>query len=306
MSEAHPREDRLALALPMVLGAFFFFIMIDTSAKWMVTAGLPALQVVFMRYAGHLLITIAVLGPMEKGQLWRSNALKIQIIRSLLLICSTICNFVALQYLPLTVTAAIFFATPIVVVLLSMPMLGETVGLWRLGAVLVGFGGVLVVVRPLGAEFHWSMLCSLAALIMASIYFVLTRMIAGRDNNPTGQFYSSLIPTILLLPVVITSWSWPQDGWSWVAAIMIGLFGFAGHSLITVGHRYAQASTLAPAIYAQIIYVTIISWLVFHEPPDGFTILGTAIIVASGLFIWWRERALRKQPIALSAGNFRG
>ena len=305
MNAAAPREDRLSLAVALVLGAFFFFIMIDTSAKWMVGAGLPALQVVFIRYAGHFTATVVFLLPKEGRDIYRSNAPIIQVFRSLLLVVSTMLNFLALKYLPLTVTTAVFFTTPIVVVLLSIPMLGEKVGLKRFLAVLVGFGGVLIVVRPLGASFHWSMLCSLGALMAASVYFVLTRMIAGRDNNPTGQFFTSGIPTMILLPFVISTWTWPQDGWSWVAACLIGVFGFMGHSMITIGHRFAEASTLAPAVYVQVIYVSLISWLIFNQPPDGWTMLGTAVIIGSGVFIWWRERQLRKVPIAMSGDPHR-
>lgn len=294
MNAAAPREDKLSLAVSLILGAFFFFIMIDTSAKWLVGAGMPALQVVFIRYAGHFASTMVFLFPKEGRNIYRSNAPKIQIIRSFLLVLSTIFNFVALQYLPLTITTAVFFTTPIVVVLLSIPMLGEKVGTKRFLAVLVGFVGVLIVVRPLGASFHWAMFSSFGALLAASMYFILTRMIAGRDDNPTGQFFTSGIPTLILLPFVFSVWTWPQDGWSWVAACMIGIFGFLGHSMLTIAHRFAEASTLAPAVYVQVIYVSLISWLVFNQPPDGWTLVGTAIIIGSGIFIWWREKQLRK------------
>lgn len=274
---------------------FFCFTLIDTSAKWLVGLGLPALQVVFIRYAGHFTSTLIFLAPREGLSILQSNAIGIQLARSILLVISTMFNFIALQYLPLTITTAIFFAMPILVTLLSVPMLGEQVGLKRILAVLVGFIGVLVVVRPLGEGFHWAMFSSLASLLAASIYFVLTRLIAGRDDNPTGQFYTSGIPTLVLLPFVISGWVWPEGGWGWTALIMIGFFGFLGHSLITIGYRFAEASILAPVIYVQIIYVTVISWMVFGQPPDRWTILGTTIIVSSGVFIWARERAAKKQ-----------
>lgn len=282
------------MAILIMLGAFFCFTMIDTSAKWLAGAGLSAIQIAFIRYGGHFIASLAIFLPGEGRHLFRSNVPGKQVIRALLLLFSTILNFTALSYLPITLTTAIFFATPIVVVLLAIPILGERIGLRRFIAVMVGFSGVLIITQPWGASFHWAMLCSLGALFCASSYFVMTRAIAGLDNNPTGQIFTSGIPTIALMPFALWHWQWPQAPIDWVIAGCIGLFATLGHSLLTVGHRYAQASTLAPMVYVQIIYVTTISWIVFHEPPDGKTIAGTAVIIGAGFYIWLRERQLRR------------
>jgi drug/metabolite transporter (DMT)-like permease len=293
---ARPRADRLGLALLIVMGAYACFTMIDSSAKWLGAAGLPALQIVFIRYAGNFIASLAIFVPLEGPAVFRSNAPGKQVLRAVFLLTSTMMNFIALKYLPLTVTTAIFFATPMVVPLLAIPVLGERIGLRRFLAICAGFGGVLIITQPWGASFHWAMLCSLGALLSVSSYLVMTRAIAGVDNNPTGQLMTSAIPTMLIAPFALWHWVWPATPFDWAVAIAIGCFATLGHSLLTVGYRYAEASTLAPVVYIQIIYVTIISWAVFSEPPDLQTIAGTGVIVLAGLYIWLRERQLRKRP----------
>lgn len=303
MSAPPPRADRLGAAILICFFAFLCFTLIDSTAKWLASVGIPVLQVVFIRYAGHFLAALIIFAPSEGRDLFASNAPKIQLARGFALLGSTVFNFLALTYLPLTMTTAIFFATPVVVSLLAVPMLGEKIGIRRFMAILVGFSGVLIITQPWGVGFHWSMLSALAALVMVSLYYVLTRMIAGVDTNPTGQVISSGLPTLVLLPFVLTNWVWPETPLTWVLAIMIGGFAALGHSALTVGYRYAPASTLAPVVYVQVIYAGAISWIVFSTPPDGKTILGTAVIAGAGLYIWLRERALRRPALPTAAGS---
>lgn len=289
-----PREDRPGPAIAILCVAFLCFTLIDSAAKWLIAAGLPALQVVFIRYAGHFAMALVIFLPSEGADLFRSRAPGLQMMRAGLLMMGTLFNFIALTYLPLTITTAIFFAAPVVVSLLAIPLLGERIGLRRFLAILVGFGGVLIITAPWGVSFHWSLIAALGALVCASLYFVLTRMIAGIDDNPTGQLYTSVLPTLALLPFVLSSWIWPEGAINWAVTLAIGALGGLGHSLLTIGSRYAPASTLAPVVYVQILYATMISWLIFLQPPDGKTILGTAVIVVAGVYIWWRERRLRR------------
>ena len=225
----------------------------------------------------------------EKGQFIRSNMPRIQLARGFLLLVSTVCNFTAVLYLPLTVTISIMFAAPLVVCLLSIPILGEQVGIRRIAAVLVGFAGVLIIVNPGGTEFHWAMLLSLCALSGASFYFVLSRMVAGVDQNSTSQLWTSGVATLALLPIGLAVWQWPASNLDGMLLILIGVLATIGHSFLTIAHRFAPASVLAPLVYVQIIYVSVLSWIVFNQPPSPTTLLGTAVIVASGFYIWKRE-----------------
>ena len=282
-----------------MLTAFFCFAVMDTSAKWLVAAAIPAMQVVWLRYLGHFLCTLVIYLPSEGRKIAYSRKLRFQIFRALFLFCATSFNFTALQYLPLTTTIAIFFVTPLVVCLLSIPILGEKVGIKRLLAVLVGFGGVLVIVEPWSQSFDPHIFLSLMSMLCASGYFLMSRVIVGSDSNATTQFYVSGLATVLLAPFAITHWVWPASFQAWGAIILIGSLGMLGHSFLTNEHKYAQASVLAPTVYSQVIYIAILSWVIFGQPPNQQTILGTLIIVGSGLFIWFRERQMENRVSAV-------
>ena len=297
-----PREDRLGLAVAILAVTFFLFATMDTIAKVLVTSGLPGLQVSFMRFLSHVSVALLFLLPRYGPGVLQSAAPRLQVIRALGLLGSTIFNFIAVGYLPLTVTISIFFASPLLVCLLSVPMLGERVGIRRLIGIFVGFLGVLVITQPWSASFHPAMLLSLASMSCASFYFVMTRKLAGIDNNPVSQIYSSGIATLAVAPFGLAVWIAPEFWWQWVLLVLIGVLGFVGHSMLTVAYRYAEASRVAPVVYTQILYATFWSWLVFAAIPTGATVLGSAIIVASGIYIWARERALNKRATAL-AGN---
>lgn len=290
MSAPIPREDRAAAGVVTMFFAVVFFTCIDSSAKWLVLGGLPVMQVVFVRYFGHFLYAMIFYLPKERGEVFVSRAPFKQFLRSLFLFGSTICNFFALQSLPITMTTTIMFAGPIVVTLLAIPTLGEKVGMRRIGAVCVGFIGVLVVVQPWGAEFQPAMFFSLAALVIASLYFIMTRMLAGVETNATQQVWSSGFASIALAPFALSVWVWPVSGLQWAIMFLIGGFGMLGHSLATMAHRWADASLLAPMVYSQIFLAAVVGILVFSTWPTLWTLAGGLIIVASGLYIWQRER----------------
>ena len=282
----------LTLGIGLQLAAFFCFASMDTTAKWLVGAAIPAVQVAFLRYAVHFGWTLALFLPSRGLGLFRSGTPLLQALRALLLLLSTVLNFTALKYLPLTTTIAIFFAAPLVVCLLSIPVLGEKVGARRFAAVLVGLVGVLVIVEPWGATFDRHVILSLGALLCASGYFVLTRRIAGIDSNAVTQAWAAGIATVILAPLVLRTWSWPGSGLDWGLLIMLGSLGMLGHSMVTRAHDHAEASVLAPMVYSQILYVTFFGWLFFDSVPDASTVVGASIIVASGLYVWLRERRL--------------
>jgi drug/metabolite transporter (DMT)-like permease len=290
MVAASPREDRPTSAVLIMASAIFLFTLIDTSAKWLILAGLPAMQVVFSRYVGAFLTALIFFIPRRGLGEFRSNRPWIQVLRALALLGSTVFNFLALRYLPITLTIAMFFAMPIVVTLLSIPILGERVGLRRFLAVLTGFIGVLVIVQPWGAQFHWAVFLSIGALFSASTYFVLTRLLAGIDNNSTSQLWTNGLATLALAPIALQNAVWPENTLNMLVFLFIGFLGGVGHILATLAFRFAQASVLAPVTYVQVIYATAAGYLVFNTLPTIWTAIGTAIIIASGVYIWQRER----------------
>lgn len=286
------REDRLGFAIALLCVSFFVFASMDTIAKVLATSGIPPLQVAFMRFLLNALAVLLVLFPRYGAEIFRSNAPKLQLLRAFGLMASTVFNFFAVAYLPLTVTISIFFASPLLICLLSIPILGEKVGIRRLVSVFVGFIGVLIITQAWSADFQWAMLLSLAAMTGASTYFVMTRKVAGVDSSPVSMVYASLIPTVLVAPFGLAVWVAPDFWWQWALLVSIGLLGFVGHLILTIAYRYAQASRVAPVVYTQIIYATFFSWAIFGTLPTSTTAIGTLIIVASGVYLWWRERSL--------------
>ncbi|MEM8790428.1 MAG: DMT family transporter [Pseudomonadota bacterium] len=289
--ELKPVEDRRLVAIALMIGAFFCFMGIDTCAKWLVTRGMPVTEAVFVRYLGHFLLVLAISGPALGMSLARSKAPAITIARAFALMISTAFNFAALQYLPLSLTMSIFFAAPLIVCALSIPVLGETVGWRRWAAIGVGFAGVLIVVRPGLGDVHWAAIFSIGAVTCASIYFVLTRKAAGRDTTEVQQFYAAGLATLCLAPFAAPVWQWPV-GIDWLAFVLIGLFGWLGHQLLIIGHRFAPASVLAPFVYLQLIFMVASGWIFFADIPDIWVMIGAAVVMASGLYIWLRERQL--------------
>jgi drug/metabolite transporter (DMT)-like permease len=290
-----PREDRILAGVGLMALAVAFFTAIDSSAKWLALGGMPVLQVVFARYAGHLLVALAVFAPRERGDVFRSRRPGLQFLRSLALLGSTALNFSALKYLPITVTTTIMFASPVVITLLSIPILGEKVGLRRFLAVLTGFLGVLIVTQPWSAEWHPAMLFTLGALTCASGYFVLTRLLAGQESNATSQVWSAGLAALVLLPLVLPGWVWPATPSAWAAFLLIGVFGASGHICAVQAHRYADASMIAPLIYIQLVLAPIPGVLLFHTWPTVWTLAGGAVIALSGIYIAARERAVRAE-----------
>lgn len=290
---APPAEHRL-LAIGLALAAYFFFTGIDSSAKWLGLIGMSALQIVFLRYAIHLTVTLGVHLPRHGRSLIRTRNPKLQFWRAVALLGSTGLNFLALRYLPLTVTGAIGFTAPFFISALSIPLLGEKVGWRRWSAIGVGFVGVLIIVRPGTDAFHPASLLSLTAACCTAFYMLLTRKVSAVDSAATSQFYVGAFATVLLAPFVSFSWMWPTTPDGWLAFFCVGIFGFIGHQLITVAAALAPASVLAPFSYLQIIFLAGASWLVFNQPPDIWLYIGAPIVIASGLYIWLRERTLAK------------
>jgi drug/metabolite transporter (DMT)-like permease len=295
MSSPHtpPPEQRL-LGISLALCTYVFFTGIDASGKWLQLAGLPLLQVVFLRYAGHLIIAAAVSIPHSRGAVLRTRSWKLELARAFCLGASTVFNLGALQFVPLTTTAAILFTQPLIITALSMLVLREQVGWRRWTAIGVGFIGVLIIIQPGADTFHPAVLLSMVGAVFGSAYFLITRRLAGVDSVATQQLYSGLLSTLVFLPFALVHWVWPADAAGWVAFVLVGTCGFLGHQLATMAHTYAPASVLAPFGYTHMIWMALASWLIFAQPPDLWLFIGLPFVIGSGLYIWLRERQLHK------------
>jgi drug/metabolite transporter (DMT)-like permease len=298
-----PIEDRRSLGIGLLVFAQLLFAGLDTSAKWLAVSGIPTGEIVFMRYAVHVALILALIMPVRGLALFRTGNWKLEVLRGLCLLGVTVGNFLAMQFLPLTVTGALLFTMPLFVCALSIPMLGETVGWRRWLAIVAGFIGVLIIVRPGTAAFHPAALLCIGGALCAAVYAILTRKLSGVDTAATQQVYAGIIALVCVAPFAFTGWVWPQSGPDWFAFFAAGVFGVCAHGLNTTAIRFAPPSLLAPFRYIELLYLAVASWGVFAEPPDVWFYIGAPIIILSGLYIWLRERALRKPTTVLATAE---
>ncbi|HLV83293.1 MULTISPECIES: DMT family transporter [Devosia] len=294
-----PVESRANYAITLVLVSQLVLLVLDVSAKWLSVGGMPTTEIIFMRYGMHLALLLVLFLPVTGRNLFISNNWKLEVLRGVCLLCTTGLNFLAMRYLPLTVTSAIQFSSPLIICAMSGPLLGETVGPRRWAAIAVGFIGILIIVRPGSEAFQPAALLSVGCAFFLALFSILTRKLAGVDSAQTQQFFVGVVPVILIAPVALTDWVWPSQPISWLAFFVMGVAGLGGHFLNSVAHRYAPPATLAPFNYLSLLYLSIASWLIFNQPPDQLFIVGAAIIIASGLYIWLREKSLHKANSSL-------
>lgn len=286
-------RSRLA-AIALICGAVLFFALLDTSAKWL-SVHMDPVQVVFARYAGSMVMVLMLLNPWSRPGVLRTKRPWLQGVRSLLLLGSTMLNFIAVKYLQLAETVSIMFAGPLLVALVAGPMLGEWPGPRRLAAIAVGFLGVLVITRPGLGGMHPAAWLSVFGCVCYSFYSLATRQLAAFDPPETTMVYSGVAGTLAMLPLIPFFWSMPETPLVWLVMLGTGLLGGFGHWLLILAHRLAPATVLAPFIYSQIVWMIVLGWFVFGQFPDRWTFVGAAIVIASGLYLLYRER-VRKLP----------
>jgi len=270
-----------------------FFSMLDTTAKF-ASMGMPVLQVIWLRYVAHFLLTALVFNPVTSPDAWRFGNRRLQIVRGVFLLGSTMCNFTALQYLQLDETGSIMFAAPLVVAILAIPILGEVIGPRRWTAIVFGFLGVLVVMRPGLGGLSWHALYSVAAVLFAALYAITTRQLAGRDTPARMLIVSAGVAVVLLAPAVPFFWEWPTTGMQWFQIFLMGTFGAVGHWFWNLAHRHAPAPILAPFVYVQILWMIGLGYIFFANVPTVWTLIGAAIVILSGLYLLARERRVAK------------
>ena len=285
------RRNRLT-GIALMTGAVACFACLDASAKYL-NAYVDTLEVVWARYTSAFLLALILSNPLTRPGVMTTRRPLLQVGRSALLLGSTMLNFFALKFLQLDEALSILFSTPFLVAVLSGPMLGERMGWRRWSAIGVGFAGVLVVTRPGLGGIHPAALLSLASAFCYAIYSITTRVLSRTDSNETTLFYSNMVGAAAMLPVMPFVWTTPRH-WLVIGLLVgLGVFGSIGHYLLIAAHRLAPASLLAPFIYTQLVWVILFGYVVFAHVPTAWTIAGSAIVVASGLYVLYRERKVK-------------
>lgn len=281
MLKADSARERV-IGITLLSLATLCFAVLDTTAKWLVQ-DLPVVQVVWLRFVTHVLLMVLLLAPRHGRRLVRMHSPRLQILRGAVLVSVTGLNFWALHHLQLAETGSIQFSVPILIALLSAWWLGERLDARRWAAILCGFAGVLLVIRPGTQAFHPAILLSLASATLFAGFSLLTRRMAATETPESMQLISAISAAVLLAPAALWQWQAPADAGTWGLILLCGLVGGVGHQFMAMAHRHASSAVLGPFLYQQILYMALGGWLVFGQVPDAFVLAGALVVVASGL-----------------------
>ncbi len=270
-----------------MLAASVMFSLSDTMAKY-VTQSVPAVELASIRYAVFVAMAASPLLRDRRASL-RSRRPTLQILRGLGVVGSALAFILSLGSLPIAEATAINFITPLMITVMAIPVLGETVRPQGWAAVLVGFAGMLVVVRPGLGGLHPAALLVLLSSAFWCMAMLITRRLVGVDRSTVTLLWTAVTGFVLLLcilPFFLTPLTGRQLGF----CLAVGVVASSGQWLAVLAYRYARATVLAPLTYSQLLWSSVLGYLVFHNEPDRWTLIGAAIIACSGLYVVHLER----------------
>jgi len=285
---AAPRPGR---GIALLLAALVLFTLMDAAAKHLGTRYHPA-QVVWARFAVNSLILLAIFGP-RIPRLIRSRQPGTQVLRALAQLATVVLFFGAIRYIGLAEAAALTDLNPVLITLGAALFLGEKLGPRRLIGIGVAFAGAMIILRPGVGVMHPAALLALAAAFSYTAGALLTRVVRG-DGLATSMLWSALVGTTLSSLAVPFFWQPVAMGDLWIF-LALGILGTAGQGLLILAFSEAEAGTLAPFGYTGLIFSSVWGFVFFNQLPDGWTVLGAAVIVAAGLYVWARERQAARQ-----------
>ncbi|MEX6506016.1 DMT family transporter [Jiella sp. M17.18] len=259
----------------------------DALGKHLTTL-IPVVQVIWGRYFFQTLIMTTYLSATTGTRFLKARHPYLQVARGAMLLAATTTMYFALSRVPLADATAVMFFGPIVVTILSVVVLKETIGIHRIAAVIAGFLGMLLILRPGFADIDPALFLALAASVFNAGYLMLTRHLSGEADAAATQFNTTATGAVLLTIFVIPFWQWP-DLPTLGLMVAIGTVGSLGHFTLVNAFSNAPASLLSPFLYAQVLMASLLSVALFGDPLKPTMLVGTAILVASGLYIWWRE-----------------
>lgn len=282
------RRARL-LGIGLMCCAVGFFAALDATNKWL-NPKVGILEVSWARYTAGFVLTLMVLNPLTHPRILRTAHFKLQVLRSLLLVGSTLCVITALYYLRLDQVVTFAFAAPLFVTALSGPLLGEWAGPRRWIAIVVGFIGVLIATRPGLGGIPPQGFIIIAGMLFYVFYMLITRIVAKNDSTETSLFYTNIVGTVVLMPLLPFIWVEPASPFVILMLFAAGALGSLGHYLLIWAHKHAPPNLLAPFVYTQIVWSITLGYVIFADVPDVLTLAGAVVVVGSGLYILHRER----------------
>ncbi|MDO5757182.1 MAG: DMT family transporter [Rhodobacterales bacterium] len=301
---ATDQTARVSLGILFMVGFAIIAPVMDSFAK-LIGDGMAVAQVATIRFFAQAVLLMPLAAAM--GWLHRPGLPEqaLHLVRAGLLLVATACFFYSLQFMPVADAIAIFFVEPFILTLLGGLLLGEPVGPLRYGACAVGFCGALLIIRPSFQDFGLIALLPLVTALLFAFYMILTRRMATRMHPITLQAYTGVAALPIGLSVL---WAFQGSGIapldpSWPDArilgllVVMGLCATASHICISFALKFASTSVLAPVQYLEIVTATALGYYIFGDLPDVLSLAGIALIVASGLFVFLRERHMERRPL---------
>jgi drug/metabolite transporter (DMT)-like permease len=298
---APARTDRPFKGIALIVASTVFLGISDVTAKYL-SGTLPSIEIAWIRFLVFGLIMTPAMVPGTPLFALRSARPGLQLMRGVALLASSLFFITSLRYLPIAEASATGFVSPVFVTALSIVFLSESVGIRRWLATAAGLLGVLIILRPGTSAFHPAAFFPLVSALCWAATLIMTRVMSGKEHAVTIMTYSSIAGVGVLTAMVPFAWVTP----SWhdiLFGILIGVASTAGQWIVVLAFRYADASVLAPFSYSQLVWVTALGFVIFGEVPDGWTVVGAAFIVASGLYTAHRERVRRSQLLLVAGEN---
>jgi len=292
---AHRNRRRTWQGIACIMAAFMLFALLDTCSKYL-SRYYPVSGLMWARYVVHMVLMLLLFGPYMQLNLIYTARPGMQVLRGLLLTVTTFLFMSAIKYLPLAEASAIGFTSPLLLAALSGPLLKEPASRANWIAVCAGFCGVLIILRPGGGLLTPAVLLPLGMAVTNSLYHIVTRKLAARENPVTSLFYTALVGSVAMSVVAPFAWVTPSGTAHLALLLALGVFGGAGHYLVFQAFRRAPPAVLGPFTYVHLIWACALGYLVFDEFPDGWTLGGMGVIMASGLYIAFAERARLRAP----------
>ena len=279
-------------AITFNLLAWVMLPIMDGFAKYL-SAEFPVLQLTWARYFFTVAFTLPIMFFFFRENLVWTDKPKLQFIRGLILLTANICFFYAISVISLAKALTLAFVAPLIVTAFSPIFLSEKVGFRRWSAVIIGFIGSLVVIRPGFVEINLASVSALGTVLMYGFYLIITRKLSSSDKPLLTLLLTGVVGAVIISCVMPFVWIKPTiNQWSMMAAI--GVFACVGHLFLILSLKYADASKLAPFSYFEIITNIVIGYYFFSDFPDNWTFLGLFIIVLSGIYISRRENLVKK------------
>lgn len=298
------RRPKLWLGILFLISGLWTLTLLDTAGKLLAVSGYHVVMIAWMRYSINTVFMALTLAPLYRRRygksILQSNRPRLQVGRAALLLISTLLFFSVIKIVPLAEGTAMNFCAPLIVLAVSPWLLGETTYASRWVAVAVGFIGMLIVIRPGGDIPPHGVVLGLMSATVFAFVSIFNRKANQADDPLVTLFYGGLIGMILSTLLLPFFWS-PHmpDTNEWLIMASTGVTSTIGHFLLNSAYKHAEASVLTPFAYAQIISASTMGWLVFGQFPDAVTILGIAVICASGMSIAYVEhKRAHPQPAA--------